>query len=316
MGVIGTDIVLAAQLLRQNKCVAIPTETVYGLAANALNEDAVAKIFAIKRRPAFDPLIVHIAEMDQMLDFVVSVPPLAMELGRAFWPGPLTLLLPKKEIIPDITTSGLNSVGIRIPSHRMTRELLLQLAFPLAAPSANPFGYISPTSAIHVAAQLGEEVDYILDGGDCAIGLESTIVDCTGEEPMVRRWGGITAEMLSPILGKVRADHTSHSHPQAPGMMLAHYAPKIPMIVGNRNELISQANLKKCATLSFTEPWPSERNLILTVKGDLQEAAKNLFRYMRELDSMSNIQCIYAEWVPQEGIGVAINDKLKRASHR
>ena len=201
MGEIGTDIALAVHLLKQNKCVAIPTETVYGLAANALEEDAVAKIFAIKKRPAFDPLIVHIAEMSQMLDFVKTVPPVAHQLASVFWPGPLTLLLPKKDCIPDITTSGLNSVGIRIPSHPMTLELLKQLPFPLAAPSANPFGYISPTAAQHVAAQLGDDVDFILDGGDCTIGLESTIVDFTCDEPKVRRWGGITAEMLQPILG-------------------------------------------------------------------------------------------------------------------
>lgn len=316
MGKIGIDIALAVHLLRQNKCVAIPTETVYGLAANALEEDAVAKIFVIKKRPAFDPLIVHIADISQIHELVTSVPPQAMELAKRFWPGPLTLLLPKKEIVPDITTSGLNSVGIRIPSHPMTLQLLQQLSFPLAAPSANPFGYISPTNAQHVAAQLGEEVDFILDGGDCEVGLESTIVDFTGDEPIVRRWGGITAEMLQPILGDVKADHISRSHPQAPGMLLSHYAPKIPLIVGERNELLAQMNVNECATLSFSRPWPSQHNLILTETDDLQEAAKNLFRYMRELDGVNNIQCIYAEWVPDRGIGVAINDKLRRASHR
>ena len=316
MGEIGIDIALAVDFLRQNKCVAIPTETVYGLAANALEEDAVAKIFAIKKRPAFDPLIVHVADMSQMLEFVTTVPPKAHELASAFWPGPLTLLLPKKDIIPDITTSGLSSVGIRVPSHPMTLQLLRQLSFPLAAPSANPFGYISPTTAQHVAAQLGEEVDFILDGGDCAVGLESTIVDFTGDEPIVRRWGGITAEMLQPILGEVKADHISHSYPQAPGMLLSHYAPRIPLMVGERNELLAQMNVNECATLSFSQPWPSQHNLILSETGDLQEAAKNLFRYMRELDGVNNIQCIYAEWVPERGIGVAINDKLRRASHR
>lgn len=316
MGEIGTDIALAADFLRQNKCVAIPTETVYGLAANALQDAAVAKIFAIKKRPAFDPLIVHIADISQIHELVTSVPPQAMELAKRFWPGPLTLLLPKKEIVPDITTSGLSSVGVRIPAHPMTLQLLQQLPFPLAAPSANPFGYISPTSAQHVAAQLGDEIDYLLDGGDCAVGLESTIIDFTGFEPIVRRWGGITAEMLQPIMGDIAADDLSTSHPQAPGMLLSHYAPRKPLIVGKREDLMLRMNPNESATLSFTLPWPSQKNVILSEAGDLQEAAKNLFRFMRELDKLNNIVCIYAEWVPEIGIGVAINDKLRRASHR
>lgn len=316
MGEIGTDIALAADFLRQNKCVAIPTETVYGLAANALNDDAVAKIYAIKKRPAFDPLIVHIADISQIHELVISLPPQALALAQSFWPGPLTLLLPKKEIIPDITTSGLSSVGIRIPAHPMALQLLQQLDFPLAAPSANPFGYISPTSAQHVAAQLGNEIDYLLDGGDCAVGLESTIIDFTGIEPMVRRWGGITAEMLQPIMGNIAADDLSTSHPQAPGMLLSHYAPRKPLIVGKREELMPRINPDECATLSFMLPWSSQKNVILSETGDLQEAAKNLFRFMRELDNLDNILCIYAEWVPEVGIGLAINDKFRRASRR
>ena len=316
MGKIGTEIALAEALLKQDKCVGIPTETVYGLAANALSEEAVAKIFSIKKRPAFDPLIVHIADIRQIHDFVTTLPTKAIELAKTFWPGPLTMLLPKKEIIPDITTSGLKSVGIRIPAHPIALQLLKQLPFPLAAPSANPFGYISPTCAMHVANQLGEEIEFILDGGDCVVGLESTIVDFTCEQPVVRRWGAITAEMLTNVLGTISADQTSTSQPQAPGMLHSHYAPRIPIVVGERNELLERVHATRCATLSFRDPWSSQQNLILSRQGNLLEAARNLFRFMRELDSLQNIECIYAEWVPEEGIGVAINDKLKRASYR
>jgi len=312
LGEIGTDIALAADFLRQNKCVAIPTETVYGLAANALQDAAVAKIFAIKKRPAFDPLIVHIADISQIHEFVTSVPLQAMELAKRFWPGPLTLLLPKKEIVPDITTSGLSSVGVRIPAHPMTLQLLQQLPFPLAAPSANPFGYISPTSAQHVAAQLGDEIDYLLDGGDCAVGLESTIIDFTGFEPIVRRWGGITAEMLQPIMGDIAADDLSTSHPQAPGMLLSHYAPRKPLYIGNIRELLNSIE-GEASVLSYKDAFPGHRNIRLSDTGDLREAARNLFSAMRELDA-DDTRAIVAEWVPDTGLGRAINDRLRRAA--
>ncbi len=316
MGEVGTDIKLAEDVLRKNDCVAIPTETVYGLAANALHEHAVAKIFTIKKRPVFDPLIVHIADADQISDFVTSVPGIARDLAAAFWPGPLTLLLPKRNIIPDITTSGLSSVGLRVPNHPLTLSLLYHLPFPLAAPSANPFGYISPTSALHVKHQLGNDIQYILDGGECIIGLESTIIDLSVKEPVVRRWGGITAEMLYDFLGNIKADDHSSSNPLAPGMLHSHYAPTITLYAGHRMEIAPKMNPADCATISFTEPWPSKCNLILSPTGDLGEAARNLFRYMRELDLRDDIKCIYSEWVPNKGIGVAINDKLRRASHR
>ena len=292
---------------------AIPTETVYGLAANALNADAVVKIFSIKNRPHFDPLIVHISSLDKVHDLVLDFPSKAETLAKKFWPGPLTLVLKKRDIIPDIVSSGLDTVGIRMPDHGMTQELLGQLDFPLAAPSANPFGYISPTSAEHVMKQLGEKIPMILDGGNCRVGLESTIVDCTSHIPVILRLGGITEEQITACIGEVTVMTTSGSNPQAPGMLLSHYAPHKKIIVGVIKNLLAKHSGKKLAILSFEDEYLRYRNYILSEKADLSEAAKNLFAALRELDN-SDAEIILAEWVPNVGIGKAINDKLRRAS--
>ncbi len=190
MATIGNDILQAKKLLLEGELVAIPTETVYGLAANALNPEAVTQIFVVKERPSFDPLIVHVASIDQAQQFITAVPEKAIQLARHFWPGPLTLVLPKQSIIPDIVTSGLSTVGIRCPDHDLTRQLLSELPFPLAAPSANPFGYVSPTTAEHVNNQLGHKIKYILDGGPCRIGLESTIVGFENDQAVIYRSPG------------------------------------------------------------------------------------------------------------------------------
>ncbi len=310
---ISKNIGQAATLLRDNEVVAIPTETVYGLAANALNADAVVKIFSIKNRPHFDPLIVHISSIEKVKDLVIDFPENAQILAKKFWPGPLTLVLKKKDIIPDIVTSGLDTVGIRMPDHTITNELLHSLDFPLAAPSANPFGYISPTSAEHVLKQLGEKIPMILDGGNCQIGLESTIVDCTKDIPVILRLGGITEEQITACIGEVEVMTTSTSNPQAPGMMISHYSPHKKIVVGVIKNLLSKHSGKKLAILSFEDEYSHYRNYILSEKADLSEAAKNLFAALRELDT-SDAEIILAEWVPNVGVGKAINDKLRRAS--
>lgn len=235
--VTGEDVQQAAILLKEGKLVAIPTETVYGLAANALDPHAVTQIFAAKKRPFFDPLIVHISGISEVEKYAVSIPGTALKLARALWPGPLTLLLPKKEIIPDIVTSGLDTVGLRVPAHPLTLALLKNLPFPLAAPSANPFGYISPTTAQHVADQLGDSISYILDGGPSTVGIESTIVGFEGEDIIVHRLGGTSLEALEEITGtEVQLRLNNSSHPVAPGQLTSHYAPQKPFMLGSLPE--------------------------------------------------------------------------------
>ncbi|MBC7451992.1 MAG: threonylcarbamoyl-AMP synthase, partial [Cytophagales bacterium] len=204
--VIGTNITLVKNLLVEEKAISIPTETVYGLAGNAFSSYSVSEIFRIKKRPSFDPLIVHTHSIDSLADFVTEIPEQAHMLAKAFWPGPLTLLLPKKDSISDLVTSGLDRVAIRIPNHPLTLELLRMLPFPLAAPSANPFGYISPTTAQHVADQLGKDIEYILDGGPCTIGVESTIVGWENGKATILRVGGLSIEAIEAVIGKVEVN--------------------------------------------------------------------------------------------------------------
>jgi len=310
---IGTEIEKARELLLQNEVVAIPTETVYGLAGNALSAVAVSKIFEAKNRPHFDPLIVHVSSISEVSKYVEEIPELAFNLMEHLWPGALTVLLPKKSCIPDLTTSGLNEVGIRIPNHPMSLELLRSLPFPLAAPSANPFGYISPTSAQHVEDQLGEKIPYILNGGNCSVGIESTVLRVQHNEIEVLRLGGISIESLQRFTPNIRIHEHSTSSPAAPGMLTSHYAPRKPIYVGNIRELMHSFSLQKIGVLSFKEDFQIESQRILSKKGSFTEAASNLFAYLRELDQM-NIDVILAEFLPDENLGRAINDKLKRAS--
>jgi L-threonylcarbamoyladenylate synthase len=302
----------ALALLNAGKLVAIPTETVYGLAANALNADAVIHIFETKNRPHFDPLIVHVADIEQVNEVASHVPAHARTLMEALWPGPLTIVLRKHERVPHIVTSGLDTVGVRMPNHPLTLELLRSLDFPLAAPSANPFGYISPTSALHVAEQLGDRSPYILDGGECIVGVESTIIDCSGDTPTILRLGGTSVETIEEIIGPVHVNAISTSSPQAPGMLHSHYAPRKPMLVGNIHELLhDQGN--NVSILSFKDSFHNYRNIRLSEIGDLHEAARNLFAAMRKLDA-DHHEIIIAEFVPDYGLGRAINDRLKRAA--
>ncbi len=311
---IGTDIARAVELLQAGEIVGIPTETVYGLAANAFEEDAVLRIFQAKDRPAFDPLIVHVRDHAQVNEVVSHVPTEAEALMKEFWPGPLTLVLPKQQRIPDIVTSGLDTVGVRMPAHPLTMELLRALPFPLAAPSANPFGYISPTTAQHVADQLRGRVPYILDGGPCEVGVESTIIGWLEGVPVVYRPGGLAIEHIERVIGTVRP-HVQHVLPVAPGMIESHYAPRKPLFVGDVKALLSEHRDRRCAVIAFASHHEAWRCEVLSPKGDLHEAARKLFHVLRELDA-SEAEVILAEVFPEEGLGRAINDRLRRASAR
>lgn len=315
---IGQDIQKASELLKGGALVAIPTETVYGLAANALDTTAVAKIFEAKQRPTFDPLIIHTDSLDKIKPLVKEIPATLLKLVEEFSPGPLTILLEKESTVPDLVTSGLPTVAVRIPAHPVCRKLLSQLDFPLAAPSANPFGYISPTRAKHVQDQLGGKVDYILDGGNCDYGVESTIVKLTDTGAVrVLRKGGLAIERIEKFIGAVEVNDVSSSNPTAPGMLKSHYAPKTPIYVGNINESVKRLKGKKIAFIGFNMlnfSLPVEDQFLLSMKFDLKEAASNLFAVMRQLDKSKKYDVIVADWFPDEGLGRAINDRLKRAS--
>ncbi|MCF2444205.1 threonylcarbamoyl-AMP synthase [Dyadobacter sp. CY345] len=315
MAIIGKDIDLAKEFLQNNQLVAIPTETVYGLAGNALDEKAVLSIFETKNRPSFDPLIVHTDSLDKLRRYVTEIPEEAQQLAEKFWPGPLTLLLPKKDIIPDLVTSGLDTVAVRIPNHSLTLRLLATLDFPLAAPSANPFGYISPTTAQHVNQQLGEKISYILDGGECGIGIESTIIGFVDQVPTVYRMGGLAIEDIENVIGKVVLMSHSSSNPKAPGMLKSHYAPRKPFFLKDRNEMSEMSDDTSAYLLfdRFIEEIDKKNQRLLSPSGDLKEAARNLFAFLRELDAQP-VDHIFAEFVPDRNLGKAINDRLKRAA--
>ncbi|MDH5474109.1 MAG: L-threonylcarbamoyladenylate synthase [Cyclobacteriaceae bacterium] len=311
MAEFGYDIDYAKKLLENDSLVAIPTETVYGLAANATSSIAVTKIFKTKERPSFDPLIIHTYSLDRLNDYVTSIPYKATLLTKRFWPGALTLLLPKKSNIPDIVTSGLDTVAVRVPNHPLTLALLKSLSFPLAAPSANPFGYISPTLAQHVNNQLGDKIEYILDGGACEVGIESTIIGFENALPTVHRLGGVSVEDIESIIGEVDVKPHSSSNPVAPGMLQNHYAPKKKLIIGNIDKLLQHHD--NVGIISFQKQYNIQHQIQLSKKGDLDEAAQTLFGAMRQLDN-EDISLIISEYVPNIGLGRAINDRLKRAA--
>ncbi len=315
---IGDSIAKAKQLLIHGDLVAVPTETVYGLAANALNPLAVAKIFEAKQRPTFDPLIVHTYSADKVWEYVTEIHPLLSKLAKHVWPGPLTLLLPKKSIIPDIVTSGLERVGVRVPNHPTTLSLLQQLDFPLAAPSANPFGYISPTSPQHVEKQLGDKVAYILDGGTCEIGLESTIVGEENGHIIIYRLGGLSIEEVENCIGQnVKVQLNQSSNPKAPGQLKSHYAPRKPFVLGDFKSLLSIYSNKKIGVLTFGYSDFEQSSIYLeknlSPSADFKEAAICLYSHLRELDE-SDAEIIIAQSIPDIDLGRAINDRLRRAA--
>jgi L-threonylcarbamoyladenylate synthase len=309
----GTDIQKAATLLKTGELVAIPTETVYGLAGNALNSAAVAKIFDAKNRPHFDPLIIHVPDLDAVQLYATAVPEAALTLARHFWPGPLTLVLTKKAHVPDLTSAGLDTVGIRCPDHPLTRQLLKILPFPLAAPSANPFGYVSPTTAQHVDQQLGDRIPYILDGGSCDIGIESTIIGFEGDQPVVYRFGGLSLESIEAVVGSLQTRAHSTSNPRAPGQLKSHYAPRKRVVLGNIAKLRERSEFRNAAIISFQTDFQSPNQIILSPQGSLHEAAHNLFAALRQVDELP-VDVVLTEYVPNQGIGRAINDRLTRAA--
>ena len=313
--IIGTDINLAQQFLEQGNVIGIPTETVYGLAGNALNEEAVLKIFSVKNRPYFDPLIVHTHSLDEVTKYTQQVPQRAFDLMEAFMPGPLTVLLPRQSCIPDLVTSGLETVAVRIPNHPLTLSLLQQLAFPLAAPSANPFGYISPTTSYHVYDQLHGRIPYILEGGATEIGVESTIVGFENNQAVVYRLGGLAIEEIERVVGKVLVQTNTSSDPKSPGMLKSHYAPRKRLVLTDAFDIVDD-ELSRVGVIAWDKKVvgvPDHHQLVLSEKGSLKEAAKHLFAAMRTLDE-TDVDYIIAVRVPDVGLGRAINDRLKRAA--
>ncbi|PIV23959.1 MAG: threonylcarbamoyl-AMP synthase [Deltaproteobacteria bacterium CG_4_8_14_3_um_filter_45_9] len=308
----------AAEIIKRGGIVAFPTETVYGLGADAFNPLAVARVFEVKRRPYFDPLIVHVANPSNVEKLVKEIPSNAKKLIERFWPGPLTVVLLKEENIPDIVTAGLPTVAIRMPNHPMALSLIKESKCPIAAPSANSFGYLSPTTAEHVQEQLGDEVDLILDGGPCPVGVESTIVSFLEEKPRLLRPGGASLEEIESIIGKVEISPIEKGRPSAPGMLPRHYAPRTPIVLDWDEKKFDLYKDKNIGFLAFQE---AKNNLkfhsveVLSKKGDIREAAANLFAAIRRLDAM-NLDLIVAEAIPEIGLGRAIMDRLRRASSR
>ena len=311
---IGKDLNKAAELLRAGKIVAIPTETVYGLAANGLDALSVSKIFAAKQRPSFNPLILHLAASADPEDYALDLTASAKKLINAFWPGPLSILLKKKKIVPGIVTAGLDSVVLRKPAHPITQALLEKIDFPLAAPSANKFQGISPTVPQHVEDGLGSQNIYVLDGGASSIGLESTIVDCRTEPPTLLRYGGISREEIEDCIGEVKENIKENSNPSAPGQMDKHYATAKPLfLVDNLEEALSQYENVNISVISWNKAYDSFSNYILSPSADLLEAAAQLYGCMHKADADAS-ELILVERVPNKGLGLAINDRLQRAS--
>jgi len=307
----------AAEIIRQGGIVAFPTETVYGLGADAHNPLAVARVFEVKRRPFFDPLIVHIASPAHLKKLVKDIPSSARKLTEKLWPGPLTVVLFKEEHIPDIVTAGLPTVALRMPSHPMALSLIKESKCPIAAPSANPFGYLSPTTAEHVRGQLADQVDLILDGGPCPVGVESTIVSFSENKPRLLRPGGVSLEEIESIIGKVEINSIK-DRPVAPGMLPRHYAPRTPIVLDWDEKHLDSYKGKKIGFLAFQEPknfLQFQHIEVLSKKGDLREAAANLFSAIRRLDAL-DLDLILAEAVPEAGLGRAIMDRLRRATFR
>jgi L-threonylcarbamoyladenylate synthase len=312
-----TDIGRAATALRDGQLVAFATETVYGLGANALDENAVARVFEVKDRPHFDPLIVHVASEEWLSQLVHDVPETARQLAHEFWPGPLTMVLPKTDLVPDLVTSGLSSVAVRMPSHPQARELLRQVDLPIAAPSANPFGQLSPTSAAHVTETLGGRIDLILDGGPCDVGVESTVILLTEEQPCLLRHGGVTQEQIEAVIGPIqtRLSSSGESAP-SPGMLSQHYAPRTPLILNMEAdaERLTDLRVGVLSLQAVDTPFEPIAVETLTDNGDLRTATAGFFAAMRRLDQAS-LDLIVAWPFPDEGLGRALNDRLSRACH-
>lgn len=307
---IGCDTKIAGKFIKDGGLVIFPTETVYGLGANAMDEKAVRNIFSVKERPTYDPLIVHIDSINKIKSVVSEFSDTAKKLADRFWPGPLTMILPKNPNIPNLVTASLNSVGVRIPNHPLALEFLREAGCPVAGPSANKFGYISPTKSSHLG-DLINGVDYILDGGDCVVGIESTIISLMGE-PTILRKGKIGIEEIQEIIGSVKTRINSSSRPEAPGMLEKHYAPTTKLEIYDNNKNYTG----KIAFIAFGNNTPNidiDRTINLSEEMNFHQAGERLYSALRELDN-SGFDIILTSYLPEKGIGIAINDKLKRAS--
>lgn len=313
---IGADLEEARYWLKKGELVGLPTETVYGLAANGLNPLAIAKIYAVKQRPQFNPLILHVANVNQIAPLVSVWSDNSNLLFSKFSPGPITCLLPKSAMVPDIVTAGSDRVAIRIPAHPLAQALLETLEFPLAAPSANPSGYVSPVTADHVFDGLSGKIPYILDGGPCAVGLESTIVGFEDHRVVIHRLGSITAEDIKAVCGEEVVLELSHAAPKAPGQLKSHYATKTRLVIGDIPNLCQKYNGSKVGILSFEHDYSeiATNNIVLSPSGSLNEAAANLFSAMRKLDA-EGLDIILTENFPDQGVGMAMNDRIARAAH-
>lgn len=310
----------AAEILADGGIVGMPTETVYGLAANAFSAKAVAKIFEAKKRPWFDPLIVHISSVEFLPQLVLDIPPAAHILAEAFWPGPLTLVLKKTENIPDLVTAGMPTVAIRVPSHAIAQELLKACAFPLAAPSANLFGRVSPTTSKDVLDQLEGRIDGCIEGGDCEVGVESTIVDLTGPQARLLRPGGISREDIEALIGPLAMNETPMGENgeamPAPGTCKRHYSPETPIQFAEDAEIPDDSRV---GLIAFGPRKRRRQGFIkmvnLSETGDLHEAASHLYSALRQMD-LCGLDYVVVERIPETGLGLAINDRLRRAAAR
>lgn len=317
---IGQDVELAAELIRSGGVVAFATETVYGLGAHALDPSAVARVFEVKGRPRFDPLIVHVGSVHEAQQLTTTFSSIAIRLADSFWPGPLTLVLPKTDEVPDLVTAGLSSVALRVPAHPLAQRLIAQAGVPIAAPSANPFGEVSPTTAEHVRQQLGDRIDYLLDGGPCSVGLESTVIHATDAPPTLLRPGGVTQEEIERIIGPVLFPdswESDHEQPQtSPGMLSRHYAPHTPLQIVDDLSEIAASPTTGVMTLKYlpgVEPFAATE--VLSQTGDLTEAAASFYAALRRLDALG-LEQIVATQFPESGLGRALNDRLRRAARR
>jgi L-threonylcarbamoyladenylate synthase len=317
----------AGEKIAHGGLVALPTETVYGLGADAFNARAVARVFEAKARPCFDPLIVHVASIGEV-DRVASVPSRkAKALMESLWPGPLTLVMPRREEVPDIVTSGLGTVAIRLPGHPVARAIIAYSGTAVAAPSANPFGRLSPTLAAHVARGLGDKIDLIVDGGPCVVGVESTVLDMTVDPPHILRPGGMPAEAIEAVIGPIDrsvAPEAASVAQASPGLLSSHYAPRTPLYLVDSGALgFAQPGGRAAALLMGPASGSDFRategryalSRYLSLTGDLVEAAAGLFAALHELDS-GGFDQIWAERAPDRGLGPAINDRLYKASKK
>jgi L-threonylcarbamoyladenylate synthase len=316
MSIISKDIQKAIQLLTNEELVAIPTETVYGLAGNIFSEKAIKSIFSTKKRPFFNPLIVHVPSVDSLDDIVTHVPEKAKLLATAFWPGSMTLVLKKSDKIPDIITAGKDTVAVRVPNHPLTLKLLRQLPFPLAAPSANPFGSISPTKPEHVERYFKNDIQLVLDGGSCTNGIESTIIGFENDEPIIYRLGALALEDIEAVVGEIHIKNKEEATPDAPGMLARHYAPSTrTFLVDDVANEVEKHQGKKIGIIVFKDSLndASLTEIILSEKGSMQEAASKLYDSLHELDHQK-LDVIITERFPDNGLGKSINDRLQRAT--